>query len=465
MTISLANAKNSLLTVVGDTIRQHPKRITALIAALMLGGGGGAFAVASFAPDASELPVREVMEAVQALPLNASSDLASPSFTLFRSEVTRSSDTADTLLKRLGIDDSAAAAFVRTDASARQILLGRNGRSITAEASDDNRLLKLSARWSSDSDGNFNRLVIEKTPNGFRSRTEVAPLTASTRLASGTIQTSLFAATDDARIPDSIATQVAEIFSGDIDFHRALRKGDRFSIVYETLEGDGEPLRAGRVLSVEFVNGGKTFQAMWFKDPAAGGAPPAEGARTADSRSKGGYYTLDGQSLRRAYLASPLEFSRVTSGFKMRMHPILQTMRAHQGVDYGAPTGTAVRSVGDGVVEFAGVQNGYGNVIMLKHRNNHTTVYAHLSRINVRKGESVSQGQNIGAVGATGWATGPHLHFEFRINGVYQDPLTIARENETVPVSASAKPAFARLASENRIALSAAATMQQTSAQ
>lgn len=462
---SLANAKNTLLTFANQAVKQHPKRITAIIAALMLGGGGGALAVASFAPDASELPVRQVLESVQALPLNGPIDPASQSFRLFRSDITRSSDTADTLLTRLGVNDAAAAAFLRSDASARQVLLGRSGRSVTAEASDHNSLLKLSARWSSDTDSNFTRLVIEKTPQGFHSRTEVAPLSASTRLASGTIQTSLFAATDDAKIPDTIATQVAEIFSGDIDFHRALRKGDRFSIVYETLEGDGEPLRAGRVLSVEFVNGGKTFQAMWFKDPVAGGIQTADDARTAGSRSKGGYYTLDGQSLRRAYLASPLEFSRVTSGFKMRMHPILQTMRAHQGVDYGAPTGTPVRSVGDGVVEFAGVQNGYGNVIILKHRNNRSTVYAHLSRINVHKGENVSQGQNIGAVGATGWATGPHLHFEFRINGVYQDPLIIARENESEPVSTAAKPVFARLASENRIALSAAASMQQSSAQ
>ena len=235
--------------------------------------------------------------------------------------------------------------------------------------------------------------------------------------------------------------------------------------MYETLEGDGEPLRTGRVLSAEFVNKGKSFQAMWFQDPAAGGVQSAEGSRVADSRAKGGYYTLDGQSLRRAYLASPMEFSRVTSGFKMRLHPILQTMRAHLGVDYGAPTGTAVRSVGDGVVEFAGIQNGYGNVVILKHRNNNSTVYAHLSRINVHKGASVSQGQNIGAVGATGWATGPHLHFEFRVNGVHHDPLTIARASESVPVSAASKPAFARLASANRVALSAAASVQQSSAQ
>lgn len=455
----LVAAGNAVLTFPGRTIKRYPQRVTAFVAALLLAGGGAAFAVAALAPDASKLPVLEILEPVPALALNVPSDLDTQSFKLFRSEITRSSDTADTLLSRLGVDDAAAAAFLRSDTAARQILLGRSGRNVTAETSDNNRLLKLSARWSPEDNGNFNRLVLEKTPQGFQSRIEVAALTASTRLASGTIQSSLFAATDDAKIPDSIATQLAEIFSGDIDFHRALRKGDRFSVVYETLEGDDEPLRTGRVLSAEFVNNGKTFQAMWFKDPVA------DGSRTADVRGKGGYYTLDGQSLRRAFLASPMEFSRITSGFKMRFHPILQTMRAHQGVDYGAPTGTPVRSVGDGVVEFAGVQNGYGNVIILKHRNNYNTVYAHLSRINVRKGATVSQGQTIGAVGATGWATGPHLHFEFRVNGVYRDPLTVARQSESVPVSASAKPTFARLAAENLIALAAAASVQQSSAQ
>lgn len=451
----LASVQHELLTFARQTIKNHPKRLTALIAALMLGGGGGAFAVANLAPDASDLPVRQVVELIQTAPLYTTSDVLDiQPLTLFRSDTTRATDTADTLLRRLGVADLAAAAFVRSDATARQVLLGRGGRNVTAETSDDNRLLKLSARWSATDDDTFQRLVIEATPQGFASRIETAPLNASTQLASGTIQSSLFAATDEARLPDSIAVQLAEIFSGDIDFHRALRKGDRFSVVYETLEGDGEPLRTGRVLSAEFVNNAKVFQAMWFQDPMAGSA-----------MAKGGYYSLDGDSRRRAYLASPMEFSRVTSGFKMRMHPILRTLRAHNGVDYGAPTGTAVRSVGDGTVEFAGVQNGYGNVVILKHRNNHSTLYAHLSRINVRKGESVSQGQNIGAVGATGWATGPHLHFEFRVNGVYQDPMTIARENESVPLSTNAKAAFARLAAENKLALAAAASVQQSSAQ
>jgi murein DD-endopeptidase MepM/ murein hydrolase activator NlpD len=160
-----------------------------------------------------------------------------------------------------------------------------------------------------------------------------------------------------------------------------------------------------------------------------------------------------------------LEFSRVTSGFKMRFHPILQTWRAHLGVDYAAATGTPVRTVGDGVVDFAGVQGGFGNVVMVKHRNNQTTVYAHLSRINVKKGQTVSQGQNIGAVGATGWATGPHLHFEFRVNGAHQDPLSIARQSESIPVSPAAKPVFEQAAAQVRSQLASAAQMLPGSAE
>jgi len=443
----LIHAKEALLS----WLQKHPKRVVAGIGALLLGAGGGAFAVASLAPDAADLPVRMVLEAVEPLPLTWQADaLERHQVNLFRTETTRSSDTVDTLLKRLGISDAQGAAFLRTDANSRQVLLGRAGRHVTAEATADNKLLKLSVRWSPEDNNQFKRLVIERRPLGYTSRIDSAVMTPATRMASGTIRSSLFAATDDARIPDGVAIQLAEIFSGDIDFHRALRKGDRFSVVYESLEADGEPLRAGKVLSAEFTNSGKTYQAMWFQEPGA---------------SKGAYYTPNGESLRRAYLASPLEFSRVTSGFKMRFHPILQSWRAHLGVDYAAPTGTAVRSVADGEVEFAGVQNGFGNVVMVRHRNNHTTVYAHLSRIGVRRGERVSQGQHLGAVGSTGWATGPHLHFEFRVNGQHQDPMTLARQSESVPVSAAAKPAFDKVAAAMRRELNAAATLEQASIQ
>jgi murein DD-endopeptidase MepM/ murein hydrolase activator NlpD len=154
-----------------------------------------------------------------------------------------------------------------------------------------------------------------------------------------------------------------------------------------------------------------------------------------------------------------MEFSRVTSGFAMRFHPILQTLRAHRGVDYGAPYGTAVRSVGDGVVEFAGWQNGYGNVVKVQHGKERSTLYAHLSRIEVRKGQTVEQGQHIGAVGATGWATGPHLHFEFQVNGQHVDPLTIAKASDTLTIDAAARGRFAELSSSAKAQLDLAETL------
>lgn len=440
---------------VAQGLRRHPRRVLAGVAALLLGGAGASFAVATLAPDASTLPQRTVVESVQPLPLEPQLDaLATQAMRLYRTDLTRSTDTADTLLKRLGVADASAAAFLRSDRLVQQTLMGRAGRSVSAEVDERSALVSLSARWSPEDDGNFKRLSITKSDQGYTSKLETAPLSVSTRMASGTILSSLFAATDDARIPDSIAVQMAEIFSGDIDFHRALRKGDRFSVVYETLEGDGEPLRAGRVLSTEFVNAGKTFQAMWFQESVDAGKPA-----TTD-QAKGSYYTLAGESLRRAFLASPMAFSRVTSGFAMRFHPILQTWRAHLGVDYGAATGTPVRTVGDGVVEFSGVQNGFGNVVIVKHNGSNTTVYAHLSKLNVRAGQRVQQGENIGLVGATGWATGPHLHFEFRVNGVHKDPLTLARGNASLPLATSVKPLFDKAAQSARTQLSAAAQVQ-----
>ncbi|MBI2751666.1 MAG: M23 family metallopeptidase [Burkholderiales bacterium] len=460
----LIQAAEESFAFAAGLVQRHPKQVSIAIATLLLGGAGATYAVASLAPDAAELSVRTVVEDVTPLPYVAPIDsVQAQAQRLYRSDLTRSTDTAETLLKRLGVYDPQAAAFLRTDGTVQQTLMGRAGRNVTVEASDGNTLQKLSARWSPEDNGMFKRLTVEKTAQGYQSRLETLPMTASSRLASGIIHSSLFAATDDARIPDAIAIQLAEIFSGDIDFHRALRKGDRFSVTYETLEGDGEPLRAGRVLNAEFVNAGKSFQAMWFQEPVTTGSAAASTA--SHTLTKGGYYTLAGESLRRAFLASPMEFSRVTSGFKMRFHPILQTWRAHLGVDYAAPTGTPVRSVGDGVVEFAGVQNGFGNVVMVKHGNKNVTVYAHLSRINVRSGQNISQGQNVGAVGQTGWATGPHLHFEFRVNGQHRDPLTIARQSEAIPVAASARPAFNQAAAMVRLQLAAAANMLPGSAQ
>ena len=418
------------------------------IGLLLLLGAGGAMAVAGLSPLSSALPVKQLVESVSTLGLDSQTQsLVKGDIRLYRSDTSRSTDSADSLLARMNVNDAPAADFLRTNPLVRTHLLGRAGRLLRAEMDDDNRLWRLTARWATDSSTHFQRLVIERQGQEFIATLETGELASSVRLSSALIQTSLFAATDDAHIPDSIAVQLADIFAGDIDFHRALRVGDRFSVAYETLDADGETLKPGRVLSAEFVNRGKQYQAMWFQETAG---------------QAGGYYNLEGESLRRAYLASPLAFSRVSSGFKMRFHPILQTWRAHLGVDYAAPKGTAVRAIGVGVVESAGNLGGYGNAVVVKHNNGHSTVYAHLSQMSVRRGQSVAQGQTIGKVGATGLATGPHLHFEFRVNGKHQDPLLMARRSESVPVSAQARPAFEQLAQQVSRQLASASLSQPT---
>jgi murein DD-endopeptidase MepM/ murein hydrolase activator NlpD len=413
-----------------QTLHRHPKRLATAIATLLLTMGGGAFALVSFESNNNDVLVREILEnlvlsesqkTVAALPVSP--------LTLFRTTTTRSNDTAETLLKRLGLFDSAAAAYLRSNKDVHQALLGRTGRVVSVEANGSRGLQKLTVRWvNKDADDLFQRMVIERAETGFVSRLEYAPLVAVQTLGSATISSSLFAATDEARIPDAVAVQLAEIFSGQIDFSRSLRKGDRLSVVYEDLQADGESMRSGKVLSAEFVNNGKSNQAVLFQDAAS---------------SKGQYYTFDGQSLRKAFLASPLEFTRMSSAYGIRVHPITKDKKAHKGIDYAAPTGTPIRTVGDGVVEFAGTQRGYGNVIEIKHRADMTTVFAHLSRIGVKKGQKVEQGDIIGAVGTTGFSTGPHLHFEFRVDGEHRDPLTLVAEGGGAqPLSAASKTLF-----------------------
>jgi len=356
-----------VLIRLATSLQTHRRSATAVAVLLLAGTGVTAFGIAPLAPDAAELPRRLVREEVQPEALAPQFEaLADVALDLRRSDTTRASDTADSLLKRLGATDPTAAQWLRTDPLARRLLEGRAGKMVSAQVNGSGQLTSLIARFAVDDDehgqARFGRLRLERDAQGqWQSHLEQAPLEATTRLASGTIRSSLFAATDESNIPDAVAVQMAEMFSGDIDFHRELRKGDTFSVVYETLTADGEPINwnqgAGRVLAAEFVNAGKPYQAIWFGE------------------GKGGYFDANGQSKRRAFLASPMEFSRVTSGFAMRFHPILQTWRAHLGVDYGAPTGTPVRCVGDGVVEFAGVQNGYGNVVQVRHAGERSTLW------------------------------------------------------------------------------------------
>jgi murein DD-endopeptidase MepM/ murein hydrolase activator NlpD len=419
----------------------------------LAGFGITAFGIAPLAPDAAALPQHLIVETLPPLDLEPQFEaLSQHELELVRNDLTRSGDTADSLLHRLGVDDPQAAAFIRSNPTARRLLEGQAGKMVRVETDSGGSLRELVARYPADSSQqfatHFSRLSIARRDTGWQSTVETAPLSTSVRLASGTIRSSLFAATDESSIPEGVAGQIAEIFSADIDFRHELRRGDTFSLVYEALTADGEPITwnqaAGRVLAAEFMNNGRSHAAVWFIGPDG----------------KGGYYDFNGRSKRRSFLASPVAFSRITSGFAMRMHPILQTWRQHLGTDYAAPTGTPVRSIGDGTVEFAGWQNGYGNVVKVQHGNDRQTTYAHLSRIDVRVGQRVSQGESIGAVGATGWATGPHLHFEFRVKGVHQDPQRIARMAETVALDAASEKRFAVLLPSVKAGLEAARSIE-----
>ena len=256
------------------------------------------------------------------------------------------------------------------------------------------------------------RVVVHVEGGNLREEVEQRVLQRRVASASGRIEHSLFAAGDAAGLSDATIMQLANVFGYDVDFAQDLRRGDEFSVIYEQVYLEGERLRDGAILGAVFVNGGRRHVAVRFD--------------LGDGRYD--YFDLEGRSLRKAFLRTPVEFSRISSRFSAgRMHPVLGRMRAHRGVDYAAPTGTPVRAAGDGKVVFRGWQGGYGNVVILEHGGRYTTLYAHLSRFagDVRVGSRVRQGQTIGHVGMTGLATGPHLHYEFRVNGAHRDPLTV----------------------------------------
>ncbi len=344
--------------------------------------------------------------------------------TFWRSERVQRGDTVAELLHRLNVDDSAATDFLLKDQSATSFRQLAVGKEVQSETAADGSLLAL--RFL-DNDGN--QAVIEKNGSGFASKSLPAQLEQRIFMRTGEIKSSLYAATDAAGLSDPVANQMADIFGGDIDFHHDLRKGDRFTVVYEMAYSNGEPIRSGRILAAEFINQGHSYRALYFQT----------------SPTHGDYYSPDGKSMHKAFLRSPLEFSRVSSGFSLaRLHPVLNTWRAHKGVDYAAPTGTKVKVTADGIVALVGKQGGYGNVIMVNHQGRYTTVYGHLSKFaaGLHRGQHVSQGEVIGYVGMTGLATGPHLHYEFKINGVQRDPLRVALP-DAAPISAAQKAAFA----------------------
>jgi murein DD-endopeptidase MepM/ murein hydrolase activator NlpD len=349
--------------------------------------------------------------------------------TFWRNERVQRGDTVAELLRRLNVDDDKASEYLRKDVGANSLRQLSVGKDIQAETNTDGGLLAL--RFLNN---NNEQIVIEQSNSKFRVTKLPAQLEQRVFVRTGEIKTTLYAATDAAGLPDPVANQMAEIFAGDVDFHRELNKGDRFSVIYEMTYSNGEPVRTGRILGAEFTNQGKTFRATYFQT----------------GKNKGDYYSPEGKSLRKAFLRSPIEFSRVSSGFSnSRLHPVLNTIRAHKGVDYAAPIGTKVKVTSDGTVAFAGKQNGFGNVVVVSHSGRYSTVYGHLSAFGkgIRQGQHVAQGDVIAYVGMTGLSSGPHLHYEFKIDGVQRDPLRVALPDAR-PISAQQKSAFLRKSQE-----------------
>ncbi len=421
-------------------VRRHKLAVLMAASLVSLGAAVTAFAVADDAP----LPTsRRLVQDLAAPDMHAQLEaLADRSDVFVSEERIRRGDTIGSLLARLGVSDGEAEQFLRTSPSARSLQQLKPGRLLQARIDSDGELVALRYLHTA-TDGSDplavqrgRSLLVERDGDRLVAHDESLANERRVELRSGEIASSLFAATDAAGLPDGIATQIAEIFSGDIDFYRDLRRGDRFRVVYESYWQGGEFVRAGRILAVEFVNGGKPHSALWYGGPA-----------TADAAIAGHYYGFDGRSLRRAFLRTPLEFTRISSGFGGRLHPIANVWRQHTGIDYAAPIGTPVRTTADGVVDFAGVKNGYGNCVVIHHQGVYSTLYGHLSRFasGLARGQRIEQGSLIGYVGMTGWATGPHLHYEFRVSDHATNPLT-ASMPEAPPIGRNEQAAFAGVA-------------------
>ena len=315
-------------------------------------------------------------------------------------------DTLSGIFDKVGLSRKELHQVLRQK-EARQIFrVIRPGKQLSLLLGNNNQLLTLSY----DIDPT-RTLEMYRDEGSFETTIIQHPLERRIRFATGVINSSLFLAAQKAGLPDNITMEMADIFGWDIDFALDIRSGDQFSVLYEELYRNGEKIRSGNILGAEFTNRGKNHVAIRYTSP----------------EGRAGYYSPDGMRMRKAFRRTPVEFSRISSRFGKRFHPILNRMRAHKGVDYAAPTGTPIRATASGTVVFSGRKGGYGKTVILKHGKRYDTLYAHMSRFGkgIRPGKTITQGQIIGYVGQSGSATGPHLHYEFRIDGVHRNPLTV----------------------------------------
>lgn len=404
MLYSPISSKQRILAQKSSKLTKKTTRWLVALSSIPLFGIFTAFGIAPNSPSFGDVQVEEVVLDLS-IPDVLSESQANQTF--WRQENIRRGDTIASILNRLDVSNQDSTDFLQAARGSRAMRQLRPGQTVYAQTTADGELLMLRYFF-----GNEELFLMEKTDDEFRMTEQPIELDTRVHMKSGVINSSLFAATDNAGIPNNIAMQLTEIFASEIDFYRDLRQGDRFTVVYETFSNNGRRTKTGRVLAVEFVNKGKSHQAIYFRS----------------SNGADGYYTPEGESLRKAFLLSPLTFSRVSSGFtNARFHPILKEWRAHRGIDYAAPTGTPVKATSSGIVAFSGSQKGYGNLVVLKHNGKYETAYGHLSRFasGLSKGKRVNQGDVIGYVGSTGMATGPHLHYELRVDGVQRDPAKV----------------------------------------
>ena len=403
--------------------------------------------VAAFSETPPSRPAQVNIETVnEEVPLPLAVDALRNSEEFWQIDTVRREDTLESLFKRMGVRDEDAVKFLTLSQDAKALNTQLiPGHTVEIKTNPAGKLLHIEYEVDAET-----ILVAGLTQNGYQVATQKLLLQSHQMLASGKISDSLFSATDDAGIPDAITLQIADIFSGEIDFVEDIRAGDTLNVVYEAFYNAGELMKTGNVLAVEYIKQGKKYTAIRF-----GGA-----------KGKYAYYTADGKSLHKSFLRSPVEFSRISSTFSSgRFHPILHRLKAHKGVDFAAPIGTRIKAASDGIVDFVGNKGGYGNVIVIKHDNQIGTVYGHLSGFaaGLQRGQQISQGDIIGFVGMTGLATGPHLHYEFLVSGVHRDPLTVALPTN-IPIDAELKPEFEKVALHHLTQLSMLQQRQVVSA-
>lgn len=396
-----------------------------LLCCAAIAGAGLYFAAGLFRQVETVTPTATAVAALEAASsAQAAAQAAIANLTEIKVKV-QARDTLDAIFRRLEFSLSDLANIRALEPARAALDMLRPGDELTM-ATRNGELV-----WLQRMIGDDKTLRVERDEAaGFVASVEEIPLTYHVVDTSGRIESSLFAAGTAAGLRDGTTMQLADIFRWDVDFVLDLREGDSFKIVYEKVERDGEIIKDGRILAAEFNNSGKTFRAVRYEFP--------------DGRAD--YYTPEGVSLRKAFLKTPVKFSRISSVFNPnRRHPVLNTIRAHKGIDYAAPSGTPVYAAGAGRIQFRGVKGGYGNVVEIAHAGKVVTRYGHLSRFakGVSSGDKVSQGDLIGYVGSTGLATGPHLHFEFIEGGKHIDPQKAMKRGEPAPpVPAELRPQF-----------------------